>query len=171
MTFQIRPAQPVDAPRIAHVQVESWKTTYAGIVPNSFLDALSKEGRTQRWQEQLEGQATLIFVAEDENGIFGFITGGPIREPFGKYDAELYAIYLLQSHQKRGTGRVLIQTLAIALHDLGSKSMVVWVLEANPAVEFYKHLGAIPITQKSIHIGGVDLPELALGWPRLQTLL
>jgi hypothetical protein len=49
--------------------------------------------------------------------------------------------------------------------------MLVWALEANPAVEFYKRLGAIPVTRKRIDIGGKDLSDLALGWPSLDPLL
>src|SRR3989442_5790865 len=37
----IRPAVVEDAPAIAQVHVESWKTTYKGIFPESLLDGLS----------------------------------------------------------------------------------------------------------------------------------
>jgi hypothetical protein len=49
--------------------------------------------------------------------------------------------------------------------------MAVWALEANPAVQFYKRLGAVPLARKFINIGGKDLPDLALGWPSLDPLL
>jgi len=171
MNFRIRPAQLIDAPRIAHVQVESWKTTYAGIVPDAFLATLSEEMLAQRWQGFLQGNTMQLFVAEEGGSIFGFISGGKLRESIPPFDAELYAIYLLQSHHRHGAGRALIRALAHALGEQGFQSMMVWVLEANPAVGFYQHLGAIPVTQKHIHIGGVDLPELALAWPAIQSLL
>lgn len=171
MDFRIRLALPDDAPRIAFVHVESWKTTYAGILPEAFLDTLDIETRTQRWLDLLTASASQIFVAEDDRGIFGFANGGPLREPFPPYDGELYAIYLLQARQGKGAGRLLVRSVASALDEQGFQSMLVWVLSANPAVGFYNHLEATRLTEKIIPIGGVELPESALGWPSLSALL
>ena len=171
MKFVVRRAELEDAAGIAHVQVESWGTTYTGIVPDAFLSSMNREVQTQRWQSLLAGDANLAFVAEDETGIFGFASGGSIREAVLEYDAELYAIYLLLQRQKQGIGRILISNLASGLRARGFQSMLLWVLEANPSVSFYKCLGGIPVTQKLIQLGGVDLPELAFGWPVLDDLV
>jgi ribosomal protein S18 acetylase RimI-like enzyme len=170
MPYQIRPAQPGDARPIAHVQVASWRTTYRGIVPDRFLDALDEEGRAESWMQQISDAAKCLLVAEDTDGIFGFVCGGAVRETAGDCDGELYAIYLLQESQRQGTGRALTRALADNLHGRGFKSMLAWVLEANPAVHFYQRLGALPVARKLIHIGGEDLPELALAWPSLDVL-
>ena len=45
--------------------------------------------------------------------------------------------------------------------------MLVWVLEQNPAVHFYEKSGARYLMSKQIDIGGVQLCEIALGWPDL----
>jgi ribosomal protein S18 acetylase RimI-like enzyme len=175
MPFQIRPAQHGDPRVIAHVHIESWRTTYRGIIPAAYMASLKEEDGEQKWQQRLELKTDEIFVcygqSDDQSGIFGFINGGPIREAIGSYDAELYAIYLLQQYQQQGAGRALVRALAASLHNRGFQSMIVWVLDANPAVGFYKHLGAVPLTTKTINIGGVDLPEVALGWPSLIPLL
>jgi len=177
MQFQIRRAQSGDAAQIAQVHLESWKTTYPGIIPQAYIDSLKVEDGLQRWQQRIQEKTDHIFVAEqsqpekDQSRIFGFISGGAIREPIGIYDGELHAIYLLQQNQNQGAGRALVRALAAALHAQGFKSMVVWALEENAAVEFYKHLGAAPVTRKSINIGGKDLPDLALGWSSIQLLL
>jgi GNAT superfamily N-acetyltransferase len=171
MPFHIRRALPADASHIAHVQVESWRTTYPGIVPDSFLDALDKQGRTESWHPQLADPAMVIFVAEDDTGVFGFVGGGPIRDSVGSYDAELYAIYLLKDRQQQGAGRALTRALAATLHASGFKSMAVWALEENPSVAFYERLGAVRLMTKTVRIGGKDLPDLALGWPSLDILL
>ena len=170
MPFRIRPATSADAASIAHIHVASWKTTYPGIVPQAALDALNEQDRRQLWQQQLETGNFPIFVAESDAGVFGFLAGGPIRKPIEDYDSELYALYLLQNHQRHGAGRALIQQLAQTLHENGRQTMLVWVLEANPAVGFYQHLGAMPVTRQTIEIGGATLPEIALGWPNLKIL-
>jgi ribosomal protein S18 acetylase RimI-like enzyme len=171
MNLTIRKADIEDAAAIAHVHVESWKTTYAGIVSDVFLASLNKEVRTQSWQEQILTANISILVAEDETGIFGFAAGGKIREKLDDYDAELYAIYLLRERQKQGAGRTLCLTLASALQTKGFTSMIVWVLEQNPSVSFYERLGAVQIARKVIDIGGADLQELAFGWPSLDRLI
>jgi GNAT superfamily N-acetyltransferase len=168
--INVRQANIGDAGAIAHVHVASWRTTYRGIVPEAYLDALDPEERTQRWQEWFLAAPMSVFVAEDAAGIVGFANGGAIRGKVGEYDAELYAIYLLQSAQRRGAGRSLAQALASALARKGFKSMLVWVLEQNSAVTFYQRLGGVPVGRTVTQIGGVDLPEIALGWPRLDCL-
>ncbi len=171
MNLTIRRAKIEDAAAIAHVHVESWKTTYAGIVSDVFLASLNKEVRTQSWQEQILAANISILVAEEETGIFGFAAGGEIREKLDDYDAELYAIYLLRERQRQGLGRTLFIALASALQTTGFSSMLVWVLEQNPSVSFYERLGAVQIARKVINIGGADLQELAFGWPSLDRLI
>jgi L-amino acid N-acyltransferase YncA len=167
----IRQAGIEDAYSIASVHVQSWKTTYAGLVPDAYLASLSAESRMQNWREQLSAGAATILVAEDERGVFGFVCGGHLRDPIDGFDAELYAIYLVQEKQKRGVGRALTRQLASILHEQNFRSLIVWVLEKNPAVEFYRHLGGAIIATKDIEIGGGQLTEVAFGWPSLGVLL
>ena len=167
----IRKSTIADADAIARVQVESWKTTYAGIVPDAFLAALDIVTQTQMWTEQINADSSLVFVVEDKTGVTGFVCGGCLREPVENYDAELYAIYLLQPKQGRGTGRALTRTLVEALQAGGFKSLLVWVLEQNPSAAFYRHLGGVQVTGKLIDIGEASLPEIAFGWPQLELLL
>jgi L-amino acid N-acyltransferase YncA len=166
----VRPARIEDADRIAYVQVESWNTTYAGIVPEAYLASLTPESRIESWKKQLDGGSTLILVAEDEAGVFGFVSGGLLRDSIPGYDAELYAIYLLQQKQREGVGRALVCELAAALRGKGYRSLIAWVLEKNPSFGFYSRLGAVPVLTKEIQIGGAQLTEVALGWSDIADL-
>jgi GNAT superfamily N-acetyltransferase len=171
VTIIIRPGRVEDADDIAAVHVASWRTTYPGIVPDAYLATLEATVMAGRWRERLEEGTTLILVAEEASRIVGFADGGKLREAIDGYDAELYAIYLLQENQTRGTGRLLVQRLAALLRAAGFNSLVVWVLQRNPAVGFYSRLGGSRIAQKAIEIGGAQLAEIALGWPSLGSLL
>lgn len=170
MEFTIRRATIGDAGAIARVHVESWKSTYARIVPDAYLASLNAEVRSQFWREQIEAGDSLTFVAQCETGVLGFASAGRLRETIGSYDAELYAIYLLDEFQHCGAGRALVRTVVDSLRAEGFKGMVVWVLERNPATSFYEKLGGIQIAANSIEIGGEPLEEVALGWPDLDTL-
>ena len=167
--FRIRAATASDAPAIAHVHVESWRTTYRGIVPEEALAALDEESRAQDWVEWLTRDVSVL-VAEQNGAVTGFVAGGPAREPEPGYDAELYALYLLESAQRQGTGRALVAALAQALLVHSHNGLLLWVLEANPAVGFYTAMGGVRLHSKQMEMGGASLPEVAFGWRDLRTL-
>lgn len=172
MEFIIRKATNEDAQAIASVQVDTWRSTYAGIVPEAFLNSLNATGRAENWREQLQAGDMVAFVAEGRTGVFGFICGGKLREAIGAYDGELYAIYIVPEGQRSGVGRRMTTSLAEALRIEGFKSMAVWVLERNlAAVSFYQRLGGTEIARKTIEIGGAELSDLALGWQDLEAFL
>jgi GNAT superfamily N-acetyltransferase len=169
MTIAIRAARMEDAGAIAHVHVESWRTTYTGIVPDAYLAGLDETLRTQLWREWLAGE-TLVFVAEWNGRVVGFANGGKNREPVEACDAELYAIYLLKDAQKRGIGAGLLRAMANALLERNFKSMAVWVLEQNRSRSFYEKAGAHMAMSKVIEIGGTKLMDVAYAWSDLNTL-
>lgn len=166
----IRRAQLEDSQSIAEVHLASWKTTYPGIIPQAYIDGLRVEDGAARWRERLADNSSGVFVAEDDSGIFGFAAGGPMVHPVEGYDGELGAIYLLATHQRRGTGRALAQRLAQSLRQQGFRSCVVWALEANPACRFCERLGGTRVARQPVEIGGVALPEVAFGWPDIAAL-
>ena len=153
---------------MARVHIEMWRTAYAGIVPDEHLAGLSYERREAVWVQILsrDEPAQCNFVAETVGGeIVGFAGGGPEREGDSTYKGELYAIYLLQEHQRRGIGRRLACAVAHGLLSSGFDSMLLWVLEDNrPARRFYESLGGEQVGRKTIEIGGADLVEVSYGW-------
>lgn len=169
--MRIREAGCTDAEAIARVHLESWRTTYPGIIPQAYIDGLRVEDGILRWQERLDGHGPLTLVAEDATGIFGFASGGATVHPVNGFDGELGAIYLLASHQGRGAGRALVQGIAERLHEQGFRSMVVWALRENAACSFYERLGGVRVAEKLIEISGIALPEVAFGWPDIRSLL
>jgi len=165
----LRAATRNDALSISQVHVSSWRTTYRDIVPAQFLDKLNVEQRVPRWEQAIDSGAHLI-VAEKDNRVVGFISGGRIRKPLEDHDAELYAIYLLQDAQGKGIGAALLIELAKCLRDEGHHSMIAWVLTANDALRFYEKTGATLISQKEIEIGGALLPVAAYAWNSIESL-
>ncbi|MCM3710186.1 GNAT family N-acetyltransferase [Sporosarcina luteola] len=167
--MRIREAVPGDEDGIARVHVDSWRTTYKGIVSDSVLRDLSYEQRAENWRRGIGKSA--LFVAEDESGkIVGFATGG--KERTGNYDVdgELYAIYLLQEVQGQGIGKKLTHTIVQNLKEQGFYSMLVWVLERNPSKAFYESLGGQAIDHAMIDIGGEEFKEIAYYWGNIETI-
>ena len=172
----IRPATLDDAFGIAKVQVDTWRSTYRGIVPSSFLDNMSYEEGERRWLNHMRNAEVdgkrCFFVAEDEPGhIVGFISGGYNRDHDPVYIGELHAIYILQAYHGRGIGRRLVLMLVEALLQMGIESMLLWVFAVNPARKFYEALGGQLVRESQFEIEGVTVNEVAYGWLDIHTLL
>ncbi len=166
--MRIRPATLADIHGIDRVHVDTWRAAYAGIIPAEHLAALSYEQRAERWRDNLcrqdDGRFTL--VAEDGDQVVGFASAGPARTAWPQYDGELYALYVLPTHQRRSIGRDLVRATAGQLAANGCTALIVWVLRDNRrARAFYEALGG------TILIGGAELSEVAYGWPTIGALL
>jgi GNAT superfamily N-acetyltransferase len=156
------------------MHVDSWRSTYKGIISDDYLSNLSVERREKSWQWTFNhlNPDEVTFVAENNEGkIVGFSNSGKSRSPEYNYDAELYAIYILKEYQGQGVGKELVSALLSDLKVNNYKSMMVWVLEGNPSAEFYKRLGGSLFTKKEIQIGEQTLIELAIGWDSLNKII
>ena len=174
MTVIIRKAAPSDAEGIARAHVESWQTTYKGIVSADFLAAMSAGSRVTKWQDTLAslGDRRFVFVAEEAGRIIGFVNGMDERENDPRYTGEVGGLYLLEEAQRQGTGRKLMRTAARELAKRGHTSMLLWVLKDNlPARKFYEALGGKILREKPISIGDQTLPEISYGWDNLINLI
>jgi GNAT superfamily N-acetyltransferase len=165
--WTIRRAQPDDARGIADVQVNSWKTTYAGIIPQKIIEVLSGQQREERWRDILSDSAEkeFVFVATAYHGrIVGFASGEPERKGNPKYRGEISAIYILESYQRLGIGRRLVSAVAAELLRRGIPTLLIRVLAANPACGFFEALGGRKLFESEVRIGGAEYPDVAYGW-------
>ena len=68
----IRRARADDAAGIAQVHVASWRSTYPGMVPDSYLLGLSTDAYTERWRAilsdhgRIHASFVVIFLSVDE---------------------------------------------------------------------------------------------------------
>ncbi len=70
----------------------------------------------------------------------------------------------MESSQRLGIGKELFSAVVEGLVELGFQSMLIWVLEHNPARSFYEALGGKQLRKQTIEIGGAMLQEFAYGW-------
>ena len=163
-------ATPADAAGIARVHVDSWRSTYAGIMPDTLLAGMTYADREEMWINRLSNQENPnpLLVAEDPDGrIVGFAAAGPERTNRPDYGAEVYAIYLLEAEQGAGIGKALFREAASRLREMGYDSVLVWVARDNPACGFYEALGGVLIDEKEEEYGGRGIKLLAYGWQGL----
>ncbi|WP_226682933.1 GNAT family N-acetyltransferase [Sutcliffiella horikoshii] len=166
--IKIRKANLSDTKGIAKVHVESWKTTYANIVPDEYLNKLTYESREQIWINSIPNGG--VYVAENNEGeIVGFSSGGKERSgDYDGFDGELYAIYILKEYQGQGIGRALVQPIMEELIGMGLNSMLVLVLRDNASCLFYEALGGKKIDEIEVQIAGKKLTEVVYGWENVK---
>ncbi|KKK36366.1 GNAT family acetyltransferase [Mesobacillus campisalis] len=171
MDFKIRKADLSDAKGVTKVHVDSWKTTYANIVPDDYLTNLTYESREQLWLNIIPNGG--VYVAENNDGkVIGFSSGGKERSgDYNGFDGELYAIYLLKQYQGKGVGKALFKPIIEEIRELGLNSLLVFVLEDNPACLFYENLGGRKIHTVEVDIAGKKLSESVYGWEDIGQLI
>ncbi len=175
-TARVRKARQEDAAAIARVHVDSWRTSYRGIVPAGFLTGMSYEDFEDRWRGWLRGVGDTRWayrVAELPSGrIVGFASGGPRQGPaYAEYAAELHTLYLLHEQQGAGIGKRLFGSVARGLVEGGhTRALLAWVLAGNPSRGFYEALGGRLLGSQEIEVGGARLEEVAYGWPDIESV-
>lgn len=170
----IRKAQLADVHAIARVHVDSWRTTYQGIIDSDFLASLSFEKWERMWSDALSSATNPVslYVAESpEHAVVGFAAGGPERGGGPSYRGEIYAIYLLRNQQRQGVGSELFRACVRDFEVRGFIPFLVWVLKANPACKFYEALGGRFLGEKEIPMGKQQLIEIAYGWSDREMML
>jgi ribosomal protein S18 acetylase RimI-like enzyme len=129
----VRPASAADAARISNVHVESWQTAYRGLVPQSILDGLSIERRSDFWSRRLlEPAETKTWLGEQDGEIVGFVaTAHPSDPELPPDTAEVESIYLLAPSRGLGLGRLLLKTATHDLVERGFASAILWVFHGK----------------------------------------
>jgi GNAT superfamily N-acetyltransferase len=170
----LRTATLDDVAAIARVNVLSWRETYPGLLPRSYLRSLDVDQLTSRWRDLIRWQqpTQVTMVVEQDGEVVGFANAGPARQRPPAHQGELYAIYLLARAQGRGWGRALVQAQAAHLLGHGMPRMQIWALRDNgPARRFYEHLGGTLLAERDLVMDGVRAKEVCYGWDDLGPLL
>jgi len=163
--MNIRKANSQDAQDIGKVHVDSWRTTYKGILPDDFLNNLSYEQRTELWKKNISDATNYVLVAENkQNEIIGFATGGTRKTNSVPNATDLTSIYLLEEYQGMGIGKQLLKEIFAYFKLKGYEKVFVEVLAENKTRNFYEYYGAQYVNKVEIKIGGKIVEELIYVW-------
>jgi len=163
--MNIRKANSQDAQDIGKVHVDSWRTTYKGILPDDFLNNLSYEQRTELWKKNISDATNYVLVAENkQNEIIGFATGGTRKTNSVPNATDLTSIYLLEEYQGMGIGKQLLKEIFAYFKLKGYEKVFVEVLAENKTRNFYEYYGAQYVNKIEIKIGGKIVEELIYVW-------
>ncbi len=169
--IKIRKATVTDPAKIATVFVDTWRDTYAGIIPNQILLGMLHRShsttRSVEFGKRRNGHT--VMVAEDSRaGVVGFGSCGRARYANLPYDGEVYTLYVLTDYQGQGIGKRLLGGLFDALLERGSRSALIWLLADNPARFFYQAMGGTWVAVRTERLWRTSLPAMAYGWRDLK---
>ena len=170
--ISIRRAGLADAAAIGAVHVAAWRSTYPGLLPDSYLANLSPTRLALHYKAAVATGATVFVAASRLPGprIVGFVTAGAARSK-GLGEGEIETLYVLDDWRDQGVGRRLLHAAAEQLGARGCKSAFVWVLRDNPSRWFYQHLGGQTAAEGHTRLAGVALPQIAYSWDPIDRLL
>ncbi|MBX6374948.1 MAG: GNAT family N-acetyltransferase [Acetobacteraceae bacterium] len=182
-TICIRRARPADAAAIGAVHAETWRNTYAGVLPDAYLAALCPRRLGSAYGQvvldRTHGHAVFVAVASGMAGgegggeppeVIGFASGGRSRRP-ALAEGEIETLYLLEDYRERGVGRRLMRAMAAHLKAIGCRSAMLWVLRDNPTRWFYERLGGRLAAREVIRFAGLDVEQNAMVWDSIESLL
>jgi GNAT superfamily N-acetyltransferase len=145
-----------------------------GILPADFLASFTYDQHEAGTRLHLANlpESSAVFVAVKNNvDIVGVAHIRESTESPAGCAAELDALYVLPSSQRRGVGSRLLATVIRWLKERDRQSMSLWVLRDNPHRQFYDRAGgAVLAAEKQDAFGGSTVTSVAYGWHNLEAL-
>ncbi|MGK5532816.1 N-acetyltransferase family protein [Streptomyces sp. URMC 129] len=171
MRITIATGTPADADRVAALHAASWRTAYAGIMPDAFLAGPVEAGLLADWRAQAAEPAagSALFLATGPagdgaaDGLYGFAHLFPV--PDGR--VLLDNLHARPGHTGAGIGRALLtHSLAWAATAHPGRDVFLEVLRDNaPAIGFYERMGGRRTGEGVTRFpAGFALPHLFYTW-------
>lgn len=131
----VRPARPADAERVARVQLSTWRTAYAELLPADAL-ALPEEQVAALWLRAVEVPPTprhRLLVALERDDLVGFAASAPAEDDDldPATTGELTALLVEPRWGRRGHGSRLVAATVDHWRQAGTTTAVTWAWERD----------------------------------------
>ena len=132
----IRPATDADIPAIADLHISSWRDTYRGMLPDSYVDGAMADDLRAKWERRRFGEDLWGWLAEAD-GVAGFAVCAGSDDP-----VLLDNLHVDPNRRGGGWGAKLLHAARRGMADLGRPHLYLTVLESNSrALSFYQREG------------------------------
>ncbi len=135
-----------DAYDFEEVVANSWKETYASLLPDEYLEERVNNValRVPKYEKNFFDTRIKSFVARDKEKIVGILKYGISDN--SKYNDYGYiqALYVLKEYQGYGIGKELFKMAILGLKELGYTKIMLECMCGNETINFYKkYLGKV----------------------------
>lgn len=162
--MKIRHAAQSDFQGIAAIHAESWKDSYASVLPAEFLAKQIDIDIAKHWSEIQIQNEDLLLVAEDDI-LVGFVAIWCRTIPF------IDNLHVKPSYRSKGTGSALMKAAAKELINKGNRTAFLWVFESNEkAIRFYERLGGVQKEQAQKAVFGHKVLSRKIEWDDLTAI-
>jgi ribosomal protein S18 acetylase RimI-like enzyme len=160
-------ARREDAQTIASLHAASWRATYRGVLPDSFLDDQAFENRLRLWRERMEtvDAERVVIKAVDNGELCGFACVFLDADP--RWGALLDNLHVSPALTGNGIGTVLLREALARVRAARPRSgLHLWVFEANlRARRFYERHGGTMVERKRAEVlPRIVVPEVRYAW-------
>ncbi len=170
MAVELRAATRDDRDAIVTVFLACWRQSYAGILPEAAIIAMTDERASALWSRVLAEPAGAVLVAERDGTVLGVTRfagaarGAVVDSDGGDRVGEgvVHSLYVSPDAQGLGVGSRLLDAAFESLRADGARSVALWVFAANaPSIAFYETRGWRPDGQTRTQVEFGE-PELRL---------
>lgn len=153
-----------DIKDLVELNIKTWKETYQGILPNSFLNFLEKEKENLIKEEEerfiddkLDGTKKYLFKIDDIS--VGYLVIG--RCSLQEYNGlgELNSLYLLAKEKNKGYGTMLLERAIKELKSMGFNEIIIGGIKDTPSNDFFLSKGAKFVRENERYIMDLKVDE------------
>lgn len=146
----VRPAVRDDGAEIGRIQLETWRTGYAEILPAAVIDSLDADAATESWRTAIISPPSPrhhVLIAQEKQWVVGFAAIGPEEEheendPDPEHTAGIGALLVEPRWGRRGHASRLLAAAVDHWRPDGYTRATVWVPEEDAAsTAFYSGAG------------------------------
>jgi GNAT superfamily N-acetyltransferase len=146
----VRAALPADTSDIGRIQIETWRTAYAPILPAESLAGMDTDTAGRTWLAALTDPPSprhRVLVAREQSWTVGFIAFGPAddlqpNDPTPERTAAVSALIVEPRWGRRGHGSRLLAAAVDHCRDDGLIRAITWVPDSDVAsTSFYTSAG------------------------------
>lgn len=172
--MMIRAALPGDAPAIAMLHANSWRSAYRGILRDEFLDGALDGNRRALWGYRLSDKTPnnqIILVDEEAGQIRGFACAFIDADP--EWGTLLDNLHVVPELKGQGLGRRLLAAIAAKVLQNASRPVLhLWAYEQNhDARRFYERLGGVATAcEAEPALDGTRINAVRYFWDQLADL-
>ena len=160
----VRPSFAEDAPHLGRIQVASWRTGLAGVLPAEVLEGMDAEQFAAAWGAAIDSPPSAkhrMLTACHGVQIVGFAALAPA--PQTQETGEIVALEVDPEHARAGHGSRLLAACTDLLRATNASHVRAWAIEGDEArAAFLSTAGLEPLgIRRVLDVAGSQVNELA----------